>query len=73
MVERPKQKGEKDLYQVVPIEKWIQKAMAADLHPQVAALIETFSEAGTAPYLALPKRRLETPRVLGHGLVDCRI
>ena len=57
MAEIAKHKGKKDSYQVVPIEEWMQKAMAAGLHPAVAALIETFDEPGTAPYPALLKTK----------------
>lgn len=52
-----KQKGKKGLYKVLPMEEWAQKAIAAGLHPAVAALIETFDEPGSASYPALLKAR----------------
>ena len=55
MVEIAKHKGEKDLYQVLPWEEWMQKAMAAGLHPAVAALVETFDEPGAPSYPGLLK------------------
>ena len=51
------QKGGKEAYRVLPMEEWVQKAMASGLHPAVAALIETFDEPGSAPYPALVKTR----------------
>ncbi|KAI1125435.1 polyketide synthase [Nemania abortiva] len=50
MAELAKDKGRKTLYQVLPWEEWTKKAIAAGLHPAVAALIETFDEPGTQSY-----------------------
>ena len=55
MAEIAKHKGKKDLYQVLPWEEWMQKAMAAGLHPAVAALVETFDEPGAPSYPGLLK------------------
>lgn len=52
-----KQRGKKGSYQVLPMEEWVQKAIAAGLHPAVAALIETFDEPGSVPYPALLKAK----------------
>ena len=58
MAEIAKQKGKKNMYQVVPIEEWMKRAITAGLHPAVAALIETFDEPGAASYPALLKTRM---------------
>ena len=55
MDEIAKQKGQKDLYRVLPWGKWMEKAMTAGLHPAVAALVETFDEPGAPSYPALLK------------------
>ena len=55
MAEIAKHKGKKDLYQVLPWKEWMQKAMAAGLHPAVAALVETFDEPGAPSYPGLLK------------------
>ena len=52
-----KQKGKKVPYKVLPMEEWARKAIAAGLHPAVAALIEAFDEPGSAPYPALLKAK----------------
>ena len=55
MAEIAKHKGKKDLYQVLPWEEWMRKAIAAGLHPAVAALVETFDEPGAPSYPGLLK------------------
>lgn len=55
MAEIARHKGKKDFYQVLPWEEWMQKAMAAGLHPAVAALVETFDEPGAPSYPGLLK------------------
>ena len=45
-------------YMVLPMEQWMQKAIAAGLHPAVAALIETFDEPGGPVYPILLKSRV---------------
>ena len=55
MAEIAKYKGRKDSYQVLPWEEWMRKAMAAGLHPAVAALVETFDEPGAPSYPGLLK------------------
>jgi hypothetical protein len=39
------------------MEEWMRRAIAAGLHPAVAALIETFDEPGAASYPRLLKKR----------------
>jgi nucleoside-diphosphate-sugar epimerase len=57
MAEVARQKGREEPYEVVPMEEWMRRAIAAGLHPAVAALIETFDEPGAASYPRLLKRR----------------
>lgn len=53
-----RQKGiTKDLYAVLPVRDWAERAIAAGLHPAVAALIETFDEPGSNPYPRLLRER----------------
>jgi thioester reductase-like protein len=51
------QKGYDGLYSVLPMEEWAVRAIEAGLHPAVAALIETFDEAGVARYPQLLRER----------------
>lgn len=48
-------KGEQ--YTILSMQRWAQKAIAAGLHPAVAALIETFDEPVSPAYPALLKDR----------------
>jgi nucleoside-diphosphate-sugar epimerase len=57
MAEIARQKGREEPYEVVPMEEWMRRAIAAGLHPAVAALIETFDEPGAASYPRLLKKR----------------
>lgn len=65
MAEIAKQKGEKDLYSVLPWDEWMQKAIAAGLHQAVAALVETFDQPGGPSYPALAKARAQNGQPLG--------
>ncbi|KAL2173167.1 polyketide synthase [Thermothelomyces heterothallicus CBS 202.75] len=57
MAEIARHKGREEPYEVVPMDEWMRRAIAAGLHPAVAALIETFDEPGSASYPALLKKR----------------
>lgn len=57
MAELGLQSQEKRLYREVAIRQWAQLAIAAGLHPAVAALIETFDEQGSAKYPLLSRSR----------------
>ncbi|RYP37144.1 hypothetical protein DL768_010897 [Monosporascus sp. mg162] len=57
MDEIAKQKGEKDLYPVLPWDQWVRRAIAAGLHPAVAALVEKFDEPGGPSYPGLSRAR----------------
>ena len=50
MADIGRHKGNPGLYEILPMERWTQEAIAAGLHPAVAALIETFDEPGGAKY-----------------------
>ncbi|KAH0404852.1 putative polyketide synthase, partial [Aureobasidium melanogenum] len=50
-------KSKNKLYKSLPMEEWCSTAIAAGLHPAVAALIETFDEPGSPAYPALLKDR----------------
>lgn len=53
-------KSKNKVYQLLPMEVWCSRAIAAGLHPAVAALIETFDEPGSPTYPALLKDRSKT-------------
>lgn len=55
MAEISRHKGRKEPYPVLSWKEWMQKAMAAGLHPAVAALVETFDEPGAPSYPRLLK------------------
>ena len=57
LADMAKQKGKKGLYNVLPMEEWVRKAIAAGLHPAVAGLIETLNEPESAPYPVLLKAK----------------
>ena len=57
LAEIGKQGGKQELYQVLPREEWMRKAVEAGLRPAVAALIETFDEPEAAQYPALLKAK----------------
>ena len=57
LAELGKQKGKEELYEVLPMEEWLHKAIATGLHPAVAALIETFDGPGSAPFPAFLKQK----------------
>ncbi|KAL2169173.1 hypothetical protein VTG60DRAFT_6413 [Thermothelomyces hinnuleus] len=51
MPEIARHKGREEPYEVVPMDEWMRRAIAAGLHPAVAALIETFDEPGAASFV----------------------
>ncbi|KAK3309308.1 polyketide synthase [Chaetomium strumarium] len=48
---------EEQPYEVIPMDEWMRRAIAAGLHPAVAALIETFDEPGAPSYPRLLKKK----------------
>lgn len=52
-----KQRGDRSLYDVVPVGDWVRKVIDAGMHSTVATLIETFDEPEQPPYPVLSKER----------------